>query len=260
MSRNLNRHEQSLVRTITITAGVFACLCLSMVGLFFMFRDPGSAGTANTDPDFSTFARPSATPAVLALDLAGTPAAPGQASTMQDAFSDASGLWQAIGGAGAPQIADGKLLLAAAPGGQAAASSARLASMADVSVSVSAEVAADAGGSGFGVFCRMVDPINYYYAFVTGAGQAVLGKVQNGAEQILSGDTPIQAGIFSPGYSNQVQIVCQGERIDLAVNGQNEASVIDAAIKEAGQSGVLVRGSADAVQLDNFIFWGQARK
>lgn len=81
-----------------------------------------------------------------------------------------------------------------------------------------------------GVMCRYSDPDNFYFFAITADGYYGISRRVDGEDlEILTGHGTLVSSdhILLGDAVNRVEVVCQGERLSLSVNGTLLASVID---------------------------------
>ncbi len=124
----------------------------------------------------------------------------------------------------------------------------------DAEVMVDARRVSGTGGH-FGLICRYRAPANFYYFAVTDDGYYAIMRVRDSHPKILSGagflpspDIPTGAAVY------HLRAVCQGERLQLFVDGRLIASVADETFNQ-GDVGLGVGSGPDSplrVHFDNF--------
>ena len=129
----------------------------------------------------------------------------------------------------------------------------------DVSIRVETRVSSDMSEGHAGVLCRYQNEENFYYLAISPDGYyAIFRRVEGEDLTVISDDG--SGMMFSPairteGEVNVIQVVCQGNKLSLRVNGESVTSVRDDAL-DRGSVG-LGAGSGPAggfeVQFDDFL-------
>src|SRR3974377_2471351 len=126
----------------------------------------------------------------------------------------------------------------------------------DVLVGVTAQPAANSATADMGAICRYQDLDNFIYGGITSDGFYGISQVKKGGLSILTGGGKFKASdvIHQNGASNQIQILCAGNRFTLVVNGRSVAE-ITADAPANGDVG-LIAGTFEKpgarVRFDNF--------
>ena len=126
----------------------------------------------------------------------------------------------------------------------------------DVLVGVTAQPADNSATADMGAICRYQDVDNFIYGGITSDGFYGISQVKKGDLNILTGGGKLQRSdvIHQNGASNQIQILCAGNRFTLVVNGQSVAE-ITADAPASGDVG-LIAGTFEKpgarVRFDNF--------
>ena len=125
----------------------------------------------------------------------------------------------------------------------------------DVRVEVDATKVDGPDDNDFGVLCRYKDLGNFYFFIISSDGYYAIGKVYQGDQTLLTGDSmsPSDA-ILQGAATNHLRADCVGSRLTFYVNGVKLAEVQDDAFAE-GDVG-LMAGTFDQpgthILFDNF--------
>jgi len=126
----------------------------------------------------------------------------------------------------------------------------------DTRIDVDAVLMNGPNNDNFGVICRYQDNQNFYGFLVTHDGYYGIFKMQDGSIVLSSenGDLQYSESIRQGGVVNHITATCQGNDLQLLVNGDLLAEVADQAFS-AGQVG-LIAGAYDMpgveILFDNF--------
>lgn len=124
----------------------------------------------------------------------------------------------------------------------------------NVIIDVEASLFSGPADGSYGVVCRFLDLDNYYELKITGDGFYVIYKTQNGRLTELAA-WDYSENIKTNPQQNQIQAICDGERLALSVNGTLLAEATDDALPFGGV-GVLTASYGQpgvVVEFDNFI-------
>ncbi len=129
-------------------------------------------------------------------------------------------------------------------------------SFTDVHIEVEATKRGGPDDNDFGVICRYQDTDNFYFFIISSDGYYGIGKVQNGAQQLLGAENMEQSdAIYQGEASNRIAAECKGDQLTLWVNGTRLFSTQDADFT-SGDVG-LMAGTFDTpgtdIAFDNFI-------
>lgn len=109
--------------------------------------------------------------------------------------------------------------------------------------------------TGFGAFCRYLNADNYYDFSLSGDGYYRLGKVVNGAWEVLIDWAPTTAIKQGAGETNRIRVVCSGSNLSLYANDQLLFTAQDTTLTAAGFALLARRFTVDdvpvAVAFDN---------
>jgi hypothetical protein len=125
----------------------------------------------------------------------------------------------------------------------------------DVQIDVDATKIEGPEDDDFGIVCRARDNDNFYYLVISSDGYYGIGKVRDGAQQLIGmDDMPPNEHIFQGQRSNHLRADCIGENLSLFVNGIHVATVQDTEFT-SGDAGLLA-GTFDTpgtrIHFDNF--------
>lgn len=127
----------------------------------------------------------------------------------------------------------------------------------DVSIEVDVTKIGGPDNNDFGIACRMVDTLNFYYFAVSSDGYAGIMKMVQGQFEIISssdGKWYQASSVYKGDVMNHIRADCVGENLTLYVNGVKTLMTTDSSYT-SGDVG-LVAGSGDEggtdVQFDNF--------
>lgn len=125
----------------------------------------------------------------------------------------------------------------------------------DVAVDVEATKVGGPDDNDFGVTCRSVDTNNFYFFIISSDGYYGIGKVVDGAQQLIGMDAMEPSDAVKQGEaSNRLHVECAGTTLSLWVNGQMIKEVEDTQFAK-GDVG-LMAGSFDVagtdIHFDNF--------
>jgi hypothetical protein len=113
----------------------------------------------------------------------------------------------------------------------------------DVAIQVDATSVSGPGTQEYGVLCRYQDTKNFYFFVVTANGYARIVQVVAGTQTTISAPdkklTPSEAVLQGDGETNYLEAVCQGDSLELYVNGELAAAATDSAIA-SGSVGLIV--------------------
>ncbi len=107
----------------------------------------------------------------------------------------------------------------------------------------------------FGLVCRHVDEENFYLLLINSAGEAGIGKVQDGEFEFLTQGSAPSGAILGGDATNRIRADCIGDQLTLFANGQFLVEVEDEDY-ESGDVGLVVRtGSTPGLEVffDNFV-------
>jgi hypothetical protein len=124
----------------------------------------------------------------------------------------------------------------------------------DVRVEVDAQKIGGAENDQFGIICRS-NGESFYFLVISSDGYYGIGKMEAGRQILIGMSGMPPSEVINRGLaSNHLQAECFGERLSLAVNGAQLASVTDSALP-AGDVGLLAGSLAppgNEVVFDNF--------
>jgi hypothetical protein len=126
----------------------------------------------------------------------------------------------------------------------------------DVRIDVDAVKVYGSDNNYFGAICRDQGNGNYYSFLVSSDGYYGISKVKNGEHTLLSGTQMSRNDDIKQGTAgNHLSIICQGDKLTLAVNGILIQTVTDADYS-SGDVGLIVGSASDPevdIRFDNFI-------
>lgn len=101
----------------------------------------------------------------------------------------------------------------------------------------------------YGVLCRYQDTENFYFLIISSDGFYGIGIVEDGEQQLLQPPQMYQSDFIHTGSSaNHIQVICDGPRLALTVNGEFIAEAYDSTFID-GDIGLIV-GSFDEPGVD----------
>jgi hypothetical protein len=108
----------------------------------------------------------------------------------------------------------------------------------------------------FGIVCRAVDRLNFYFLAISSDGYYGIGKVKQGVHELLSGDQLLpHESILRGEASNHLRAGCSGSQLSLSVNGVEIAAAEDAEFG-SGEVGLLAGAFSSPgadILFDNFF-------
>lgn len=125
----------------------------------------------------------------------------------------------------------------------------------DAVIRVDAEKVGGPDDNDFGLLCRYVDEMNFYFFLASSDGYYAIGRMINGSQELLGQDQLILTEAIVQGSStNALEASCVGTTLSFRINGQTVATVEDASFSE-GDVG-LIAGTYDNpgtdIYFDNF--------
>jgi len=125
----------------------------------------------------------------------------------------------------------------------------------DIRIEVEGTKLAGPADSEMGIVARYQDGDNFYVFIISDDGYGIIFKFEDGDLEILSGDGMDRVREINPNDLNQIAAVCDGEDLELWVNGELAITATDSAFED-GEVGLIVGnfdvGGADYL-FDNFI-------
>lgn len=101
----------------------------------------------------------------------------------------------------------------------------------------------------YGVLCRYQDTENFYFLIISSDGYYGIGIVEGGEQKLLYPPQMYQSDFIHTGLSaNHIQVICDGPRLALIVNGEFIAEAYDSTFVD-GDIGLIV-GSFDIPGID----------
>jgi hypothetical protein len=97
----------------------------------------------------------------------------------------------------------------------------------DLHLTVEASQVAGPDDNEYGVLVRLQDPGNFYAFSISGDGYYRVSKFVDGEHQVLGSNWTPSEAIRQGAATNVVEVICQGSRLALVVNGQELARVDD---------------------------------
>jgi hypothetical protein len=124
-------------------------------------------------------------------------------------------------------------------GGQGYICLAPLSTVADFSVTVTAQRLGGASTHAFGIAFRHASPMNYYFFGIDGRGRFTLTVVINDVSHTVIPFTQSAAIHAGTNVTNQLQVIAQGQIVTLLVNG---TPVGQATLSTFASGGIGLRG------------------
>lgn len=131
-------------------------------------------------------------------------------------------------------------------------------SFSDVRIDVKAQRVAGEKNNVFGILCRYQDGSNFYQLLVSSDGYYDISKVKNGKRVPLVDEQLLPSELIPQDYDIMLlTAVCQGEQLELLVNGVPIIRATDGEFSE-GNVGLLAgafdRGGVE-IYFDDFLVW-----
>ena len=126
----------------------------------------------------------------------------------------------------------------------------------DVRIEVDATKVGGPDDNDFGVICRYQDVDNFYFFIISSDGYYAIGKVVQGEQALLSGDSMAPSdAILQGAATNHLRADCVGSQLAFFVNGAPLDQVQDATFSQ-GDVGLMAGTFDEAgteILFDNFI-------